>query len=86
MALLEMAGVAAAIHRPVRAVHLFGAVEAALEALNETKDPISQKESDRDMVLIREQLDEEAIQRVWTEGQEMNIEEAFKEAFDIKLS
>ena len=79
MALSEMAGVVTAIGQPVQAVHLLGAVEAELEALNKEKDPVAQIESDRDTALAREKLDEAAFASAWSEGRAMGLEKAIQE-------
>lgn len=83
MALSGMAGVAAAVGQPLRAVHLLGTVEAAYKALNKTNDPIAQIESERDTALARAQLDEAAFASAWEEGRAMGLEEAIREAHAI---
>jgi predicted ATPase/DNA-binding SARP family transcriptional activator len=84
LALSGMAGIAAAMHQPIHAVHLLGAVEAMLEPLNQVKDRIAQFESDRDTAQARAQLDEAAYNAAWAEGRAMSLERAIQEAHTIQ--
>jgi hypothetical protein len=83
MALSGLAGVAVAVGQPIRAVHLFGAVEAAYQALNKSNDPIAQKEADRDIALVKGLLDEAAFTFAWAEGKAMGLEKAIREAHAV---
>lgn len=83
MSLSGMAGVAAAIGQPIRAVHLLGAVEALLETLNQAKDNIAQCESDRDTTQAQAQLDEVKFNAAWAEGRAMGLERAIQEAYNL---
>jgi tetratricopeptide (TPR) repeat protein len=83
MALAGMGGVAAAIGQPPHAVHLLGAAERSFEGSKMYGEDIFLKEFERDIALAHGQLAEAAFAAAWTEGREMSLEEAVREARQI---
>jgi non-specific serine/threonine protein kinase len=74
--LLALAGSLGALGDPVRAAHLFGAAQAFLERRGTLIDPSDQPEHDRNIAIVRAQLDEAAFEAAWAEGQAMTFDQA----------
>jgi hypothetical protein len=83
MTLGLMAGIAAGTGQPDRAARLLGAEEKQLESLNMILDYLEQVEFDRDIALLRSQLDEVAFKEAWSDGRSMTLEQAVAETFAI---
>jgi non-specific serine/threonine protein kinase len=66
--------------KPAHATRLFGAVESLLETIGMdwSTDRTDQKEFDRYLTIVRDQLDEAAFARAWKEGQAMTLEQAIE--------
>jgi predicted ATPase/DNA-binding CsgD family transcriptional regulator len=63
-----------------RAARLFGAAEAVREPVNSTIDLVDQPEHERQVAIVRAQLDEATFTAAWTEGQAMTLEQAIEYA------
>ena len=59
-----------------RAARLFGAAEALRAPVNSTIDLVDQPEYERQVAIVRAQLDEAAFTAAWAEGQAMTLEQA----------
>jgi predicted ATPase/DNA-binding CsgD family transcriptional regulator len=73
--LLGLAGVVASERRPELAARLFGAGQTMLQSIGGGLDPVDRTEYDLGIAAAREQLDDEAFQKAWAEGQSMSAEE-----------
>jgi predicted ATPase/class 3 adenylate cyclase len=63
--------------KPEGAARLFGAFQSLYEKSGlRALDPTDQKEVDRYMAMVREQLDEATFTKAWTDGGVMNLEQA----------
>jgi non-specific serine/threonine protein kinase len=61
--------------QPERSARLLGAVEALHEAMGSSLQPTCQKEFDRTLATVREQLDEATFETAWTGGRAMSLQE-----------
>jgi tetratricopeptide (TPR) repeat protein len=68
-----------------RAARLFGAAAALRKPLGSVIDLVDQPEYERQLALLRAQLDEAAFATAWTEGQAMTLEQAIEEALAVEL-
>jgi predicted ATPase/DNA-binding CsgD family transcriptional regulator len=59
-----------------RATRLFGAAEALLEPMGVGLEPADQPEHDRNLALVRSQLDDATFQMCWNEGRLLSFEQA----------
>ncbi len=80
--LAGMAGPAAALGYPQAAARLLGASEALLEALGIVIHAGDWSDHDRDVVAVREQLDEATLDAAWAEGRAMSLEQAISYALE----
>jgi non-specific serine/threonine protein kinase len=74
--LLALAGSLGALGEPVSAAHLFGAAYTFLQRSGVLIDPSDQPEHDRNIAIVRGQLDEAAFEAAWAEGQAMTFDQA----------
>jgi non-specific serine/threonine protein kinase len=74
--LLALAGSLGALGEPVSAAHLFGAAYTFLQRSGVLIDPSDQPEHDRNIAIVRGQLDEAAFEAAWAEGQTMTFDQA----------
>jgi DNA-binding CsgD family transcriptional regulator len=66
----------ATIGRPERAVRLFAAAEAHLEAMGMRMQPADLAQHQRNVAEVRAAMDAEAFQQAWAEGRTMSVEDA----------
>jgi tetratricopeptide (TPR) repeat protein len=71
-----LARVASAQGSPVRAARLWGAAKASSQAIGALAAPLDQTAYDRHVAVARDQLDDEAFNRAWTEGRSLTFEQA----------
>lgn len=74
--ILFLAGAIAATGNPERAARLFGAAEALLEPIGVGLEPGDQPEHERNLALVRGQLDDVTFQMYWNEGRTWLLEQA----------
>lgn len=72
--------------RPAQAAVLLGASESILQTLGVKIQPADQIEIDRNILAIREQLDEKSFERALGKGRDMSIEEAVSFALNDQAS
>ncbi len=77
-----LGGVAGASGLPERGARLLGASEAMREAIGSMLEPEDRIEYDRDVAIVRSQLDEEAFAKAWAEGRRMSMEQAVAYALE----
>lgn len=82
LGLVALASLAANQGQPVRAVRLFGAAQALLDARGATFQPQDQQEIDRQIEAARAQLDSAAWMAAWAEGQDMQLEQLVQFALE----
>jgi hypothetical protein len=80
--ILFLAGAIAATGDPERAARLFGAAKALLEPMGVGLEPGDQPEYDRDLAVVRTQLDDVIFQTCWQEGRALSIEQAVAYALE----
>jgi non-specific serine/threonine protein kinase len=80
--LAGFAAVAVAQGRYERAVQLMGAVESQLASLRIRLLYMDKMEYDRNLALVRAELDEQALRQFWGEGNNMSLAEAIRFALD----
>jgi non-specific serine/threonine protein kinase len=68
-----------------RAARLFGAAEALRAPVNSTIDMVDQPEYERQVAIVRAQLDEAAFTAAWTKGQAMTLEQTIEYALAVEL-
>jgi predicted ATPase/DNA-binding NarL/FixJ family response regulator len=74
-ALTALAGMARAQGEPARAVRLLAAVTAVREATGTVMMPNYEQEYEREVAIVRTQLDTHTFESAWKEGQAMTIEQ-----------
>ena len=74
--LAGFAAIAAARGHVLSATRLYGAVEVLLETISATLLPLDQQACNRNVAMIRSQLDEATFHAMWTEGRTMTLETA----------
>jgi predicted ATPase/DNA-binding CsgD family transcriptional regulator len=74
--ILFLAGAIAATGDPERAARLFGAAKALLEPMGVGLEPGDQPEYDRDLAVVRAQIDDATFQMCWQEGRALSLEQA----------
>jgi predicted ATPase/class 3 adenylate cyclase len=79
--LAGLAGILGETGKPEQAARLFGAVEFLLKDISRL-EPQDQKDFDHYVTVVREQLDEAAIENAWAEGRTMMMEQAIKYALE----
>jgi tetratricopeptide (TPR) repeat protein len=67
-----------------RAARLFGAAEALRAPVNSAIDLVDQPEYERQLVVLRAQLDEATFTTVWAEGQAMTLQQAIEYALAVE--
>lgn len=77
-----LASLAVAQGLPERAARLIAWVDAMREATEDFRPPVEQPDVDRDLAVIRAQLDEAAFNAAWAEGRAMTMEQAIEYAFE----
>jgi predicted ATPase len=77
-----VADVIALLGHPRRAARLIGAGEALHESIGLKLQPNEQAEHDRGVVLVREQLGDEAFEALRSEGRALSLDEAVKYALN----
>ncbi len=83
--LIGLAGVAASEGQQAtagRAARLFGAAEGLFQATGGGLAAADQAEYDRYVILVREQLDQAALEAAWAEGRAMTMEQAVDYALE----
>jgi tetratricopeptide (TPR) repeat protein len=76
----------ACVSAPVRiAARLFGAAEAARDALGTPLFPVDRPEYDRSVAAARGALGEEAFVAAWAEGRALELEQAVASALEVEL-
>jgi hypothetical protein len=80
--LAGLAGVAGVKGKADRAASLFGAAEAAREALGVVLWPANRIDHDRNVATIRAQLNGAAFAATWAEGRAMALEQAVAYALE----
>ncbi|MFL5731821.1 MAG: tetratricopeptide repeat protein [Chloroflexia bacterium] len=80
--LAELAGVAAAQHKPERAACLFGASQSLLDAVNAQLDAVDRAQYDRTLASTRTLLGDARFQAAWSQGNAMSLDEAIAFASD----
>lgn len=83
----SLAGIAGALGgggQPQQAARLFGAWQAALEQLGAYAQPADQQEHDRNIAILRAQLDETTFQIAWQKGRRMSLDQAVAYALELK--
>ena len=78
----SLAGVIGAGGDLKKATHLFGASEALLEPIGAQLQPGDQPAYDRDLALLRSQLEESTFDAWWKEGRTMSLERAIDTILD----
>jgi hypothetical protein len=68
-----------------RAARLYGAAEALRAPVNSTIDLVDQPEYERQVAIVRAQLDEAAFTAAWTKGQAMTLEQTVEYALAVEL-
>jgi hypothetical protein len=81
--LAELASVALAQARPERAARLFGAAEAMREMVNVPLPPADRVDYDRQLAVLRIDLDETTFAAAWAEGRAMTLEQAIEYALAV---
>lgn len=76
LGLCGLAGVAARQGQSRRAARLFGAAEALLRSVAGGLDPVDRAAFEDNLAAARAQLDDEAWEKLWAEGQEMTFDQA----------
>ena len=76
IALGGLAGLAVRDGRPRRAALLFGSAEAALRSVAGGLDPVDRAALESNLSAARAQLDEATWETLWTEGQNMTLDQA----------
>jgi hypothetical protein len=79
---LLLAGTIAASGEMERAARLFGAADALFKPTGVGLSPGDQPEHERNLALVRSQLDESTFQMCWNEGQSMTLEQAVAYALE----
>ena len=67
----------------IAAVRLFGAVDFLLRTFSASLLPIDQKAYERNIAILRSQLDETTFDVMWAEGSEMTMDEAIAFALEV---
>jgi predicted ATPase/DNA-binding CsgD family transcriptional regulator len=80
--ILFLAGALAATGDPARAARLLGAAKALLEPLGVGLEPGDQPEHDRDLALVRAQLDPSTFDGYWNEGRTFSLEQTIAFALE----
>ena len=75
---LACGGVLGALGEPERATRLLAAGDTQLAAIGSRWQPTDQIEVDKLIALVRDQLDDETFDRLWTEGASMSLEDALE--------
>ena len=76
--LAGFAAIATARKKAIAAARLFGAVEFFLHTFSASLLPIDEKAYERNIAILRSQLDETTFDVMWAEGNEMTMEEAIE--------
>jgi predicted ATPase/class 3 adenylate cyclase len=84
-ALIGLACVAVGQGQLVRAAQLLGACEALFQTYEHRLDSIDLIERDRNLALVRDQLEAAAFDAAWAEGRAMSLEQAIAEALSIRI-
>jgi non-specific serine/threonine protein kinase len=74
--LVGLAGIIGILNEARRAVQLFGAAEALREVIGADIPPGDQPEYERNLVLVRRQLDPATLEACWNEGRALSLEQA----------
>ena len=80
--LAGLAGLAVALEEPERAVRLFGAARALLDAIGAPLAPADRAEWERDERIARAQLDGATFNAAWAKGQKMTLDKAIDYALE----
>jgi non-specific serine/threonine protein kinase len=80
LAVAGLAGIAGLTKEPKRAARLFGAVQTALATLGIILDAIDRSDLDRDIQMVKTQLDPTEFATLWEEGCTMSLERAIEYA------
>jgi hypothetical protein len=72
--------------RPVRAVRLLAAAEAARKAIGAPLPPVERAGRDSTMVVLHAALEEEPLAIAWSEGDRMSLHQAVEEALHGAVS
>jgi tetratricopeptide (TPR) repeat protein len=80
-----LAAVAVGTGQAERAARLFGASEAALDAMGTTLDPADQMEYDHNVRLTRSKLPAPAFSEHWDRGRTMTLDQAIDYALSSEL-
>ncbi|MFL5805348.1 MAG: tetratricopeptide repeat protein [Roseiflexaceae bacterium] len=78
----ELAGLAATTQHPVRATRLFGAAEALRASVGIPLPPVHRADYERDVALVRANMDDATFAAAWAAGRAMTIDEAIAEALE----
>lgn len=81
--LVGLAGIAAAAGRPDRAVRLFGAAEAAFEALGTQLSASNRADYSRHLAIARASMRPAVFAAAWTSGQQLPLQQAVDEALHV---
>lgn len=81
--LVALAGIIAAKEQPERAMRLYGAAEALLEPMGTGLQAGDQIEYERNLAIVRRQLDDAMFQRYWHEGRALSLEQAVAHALEF---
>jgi predicted ATPase/DNA-binding CsgD family transcriptional regulator len=84
--LVGFASIAAAAGRPDRAARLFGAAEAAFEALGTQLSASNRADYARHRAIARASMRPAAFTAAWTSGQQLRLEQAVDEALQVTES
>jgi hypothetical protein len=79
---MGLAGVLAAIGKPLPAAQLLGWAQASFQRYGVRQDPAILKEYNHVLAAVRAQLDEATLNAAWAEGQAMTQEQAIAFALE----
>jgi len=80
LAVAGLAGIAGLTKEPKRAARLFGAVQTALATLGIILDAIDRSDLDRDIQMVKSQLEPAVFATLWEEGCGMSLEQTIEYA------
>lgn len=80
--LVGLAAVAGVTGHPERAARLFGAADALVGATRSIMDPVDRVDYDRNVAIVRTQLDEGRFASAWAEGRAMALEQTIEYALE----
>ena len=83
-ALAALAALSTAQDRGARAARLFGFVDAILELMRTPLIPYDQRQFERDLKVLRQQLDRRTFATAWEEGRRLTLEQAIEYALKPK--